>query len=115
MLQAAKQKQGSLLLESVVYEPVIDIETAPALQALSRLTNASKRYGFKGMRSGGMALVLSVSEERGYPFAVVTPGRRCTRPNRPSQKSPRNWYHYPPDNDDPNDPNNCAVCGAPLQ
>ncbi|MFN2407678.1 MAG: hypothetical protein ABR594_16640 [Pyrinomonadaceae bacterium] len=113
LIQAAKD-QGSMPLKDVVFEPVIDIETVPITQIFSHLTNEHRRFGFKGLQAAGLVRVFSISEDFGYPYAVVAPGRRCTRPNKPSHKSPREWYHYPPDNIDSGDPNNCKVCGNPL-
>lgn len=114
LVQAAKD-QPSISLQSVVFEPVVDIETVPQLQIYSHLTNQQRRFGFKGLQGPGMVRVFSVSEEFGFPFAVVAPGRRCTRPNMPSHKTPREWYHYPPVNIHATDPNKCNVCGFPLQ
>jgi hypothetical protein len=113
LIQAAKDK-GSMPLKDVVFEPVIDIETVPASKIRSHLTNEHRRFGFKGLHAAKLVRVFSISEEYGYPYAVVVPGRRCTRPKKPSHKTPREWYHYPPDNIDSGDPNNCKVCGNPL-
>jgi len=115
MVQAASQQQGSIPLGSVVYESVIDSKTIPHTQLYSFVNDAGRRFGLKGMSGSGMAQVFSILESYGYPYSVGSPGRRCTRKNKPATTPPRDWYHYPPENINPNDPNNCRVCGDPLE
>lgn len=115
LLQAATTQQSSAPLKSVVFEPVLNVQTVSEPQIYSTLTGAKLRFGFKRSMAVGMARMFSVSEDYGNPFAVVAPGRRCTRRNKPAHIAPRDWYHYPPANADPNDPQNCAICGDPLQ
>ena len=113
LVQAAKDESSTPLSE-VVFEPVVDIETVPDTQVHSYLTNQQRRFGFIRTSGAAMVRILSVSEAFGFPFASVAPGRRCTRPNKRPHVPDRKWYHYPPHNIDPNDPDKCVVCGSPL-
>lgn len=113
LLQAAANNQN--LLKSVVFDPVTDTEALPDAQMVVHVENANRRFGFRGLSGLHMARVFSISEFFGSPYTGGSPGRRCTRPGRPETTPPTQWFHYPPENHDPEDLDHCAVCEFPLQ
>lgn len=110
MLQAATDSQK--LLDSVIFEPV---ETVLDSQLQTFLNNATMKFGFRGMQGPGLARLVSVSEKDGHRYTTGSPGRRCTRPGKPSHISDRNWYHYPPGNEHPTKPGFCRYDPSKLQ
>lgn len=115
LLLSATNEQDSLeSLKSVVFEPVMEAETVPDSQLFTFVSSANRKFGFKGMLEGNIARVFSISETYGQPFAAASPGRRCTRPGKPANKSPQDWYHYPPINHNPADLNHCLICKPPY-
>lgn len=102
---------GQSLLEEVDFEPVIDIEALSDLQYETVVRAAGGVFGFLG-KGGGVAHLFSVSESFGLPYTSSSSGTRCQRPNKPHDRSPRDWYHYyPPKERDDADPNRCVFCG----
>ena len=114
MIQAAINKETSL--ESVFYEPVVDTQTFADSLMPAQVQQAHQKFGFRGLwGTTDMARLFSLSEGDGRRYEGRSPARRCTRPGIPPNTEPRKWFHYPPVNYDPADPNHCAVCTAPLQ
>jgi hypothetical protein len=106
---------GMSTLEQMEFRPVVDLEAiaeSDDASVANALTAEGKEIAFIGLKAG-KAQLFSVSEIIGGPFAAVSAGVRCQRPNRPPPTPPRHWYHYyPPTNRNAGNPNKCRVCGA---
>lgn len=95
------------------YIPILNIGNDTPQLVFDAVEAAGFRYGYLG-ETGDIAILLSVREPFAHRYTTVR-GSRCTRPNKPPNRSDRDWYHYyPPRGRAPSDPNHCTVCGAPI-
>jgi hypothetical protein len=106
--------RGVTRLQEVESEPVLKIEAISDADREGSIRAAGGKFGLMG-QVGTTALLLSISEGFGLPYASPSSGVRCDRPNKPPNKRDREWYHYyPPHKRDPSNWHICRFCPGRL-
>jgi hypothetical protein len=110
LVSAARNKTA---IGKVDYVTILKVHgKKPAAAHFDTVKSAGLKFGYLGAK-GGVANLLSVRETFAQTYTAPSAGRRCTRPNKPANKSDRQWYHYYP----PEKPANamvCVLCGSKI-
>ena len=91
----------SLPLSAADHEPVLAFKDIPDLGSMNaerfRAAMGERQHQFV-VRDGSddTADVVAISKHLADIYLGDTPGKRCTRPNKPAGMPSRQWYHYYP-------------------
>jgi hypothetical protein len=108
---------GVIRLGDVPSKPVPRITGNNDNDRKTSLRRIESGFGFFQRQEGkGVLAFLSDEVAQWYNrYNLPSTGFRCNRPDKPSNINDNRWYHYyPPNRRDPNNPQRCRVCGAPL-